>query len=111
MPTKSKSFSVLFLAFCWLVILLSSCTVPDTSSVSHRSRAVADTSSISHRTLSVGTTLSTYSEHRNAVSAVAWSPDGNTWLLPAMIRRYRCGTPSLDIASLPIVDTPIGSRR
>ena len=76
MPTKSKSFSVLFLAFCWLVILLSSCTVPDTSSVSHRSRVVADTSTISHSTLSVGTTLSTYSEHRNAVSAVAWSPDG-----------------------------------
>jgi len=68
MPAQSKSFNVLFLAFCCLVILMSFLAVS--------SRAVPDTSSVSHRTLSVGTTLSTYREHRNAVSAVAWSPDG-----------------------------------
>ena len=54
---------LLFLSFCCLVILLTSCTVPDTLSVSRR-------------TLSVGSTLSTYDGHLNAVSALAWSPDG-----------------------------------
>ena len=68
MPAQSKSFNVLFLAFCCLVILMSFLAVS--------SRAVPDTSTVFHRTLSVGTTLSTYREHRNAVSAVAWSPDG-----------------------------------
>jgi WD40 repeat protein len=63
MPTQSKSFSLLLLAFCGLIILLSS-------------RAVPDTSSVTRRPPSVGTTLSTYSEHLNAVSAIAWSPDG-----------------------------------
>ena len=75
MPTQSKSFSLLFLAFFCLAILISflavsSRAVPETASVSHH------TASVSRRTLSVGTTLSTYSEHLNAVSAVAWSPDG-----------------------------------
>src|SRR5438552_5710404 len=72
MPTQSKRFKVLFLALCCLVILIGFLAVS--------SRAVPDTSSPSHNTLSIGTTigttLSTYSEHRNAVSAVAWSPDG-----------------------------------
>src|SRR6266487_2139886 len=63
MPTQSRSFSLLLLAFCGLVILLSSCSDPDTAS-------------ISSRTISVGTTLSTYYGHRNAISAIAWSPDG-----------------------------------
>src|SRR6266699_3558837 len=75
MPTQSKSFSLLFLAFFCLAILISflaisSRAVPETSSVSHH------TSPVSRRNLSVGTTLSTYSEHLNAVSALAWSPDG-----------------------------------
>src|SRR5436190_331007 len=68
MPTQSKSFNILFLAFCCLVILISFLAVS--------AGAVPDTSSTSHRTLSTGTLLSTYSEHLNAVSAVAWSPDG-----------------------------------
>src|SRR5689334_1570933 len=63
MPTQSKSLSLLLLSFCCLVLLLSSCAVPNTAAVSTR-------------TPSVGTTLSTYDEHLNAVSAVAWSPDG-----------------------------------
>ena len=80
MPTQSKSFKVLFLAVCCLVILLSllavsSRAVPETSTVSHQSRAVSHTPSISHHIVSVGTTLTTYDEHRNAVSAIAWSPD------------------------------------
>jgi WD40 repeat protein len=54
---------LLFLSLCCLVIPPSFYAVPDTLSVSRR-------------TLSVGTTLTTYDEHRNAVSAVAWSPDG-----------------------------------
>ena len=64
MPAKAKSFKVLLLALCGFVILMSSCNVDDTSSVSHR-------------TPSVGTTLSTYSAHLNAVGALAWSPDGS----------------------------------
>src|SRR6266581_3849881 len=68
MPTQSKSFSLLLLAFSGLAILISFLAVS--------SRAVPETASVSRRTLSVGTTLSTYSEHLNAVSAVAWSPDG-----------------------------------
>ena len=63
MSTLSRSFILLLLSFCCLVILLSSCAIPETYSVSRG-------------TPSVGTTLSTYSEHLNAVSAVAWSPDG-----------------------------------
>ena len=76
MPTQVRSFKVLILAFFYLVILLSSCAVADTSPVTSRSRAVADTSFVYHRISSVGTTLLTYSKHLNAVSAVAWSPDG-----------------------------------
>ena len=68
MPPQSKRFKVLFLALCCLVILMSFLAVS--------SRAVPKTSTVSHRTISVGTTLSTYRQHRNAVSAVAWSPDG-----------------------------------
>ena len=68
MRTQSKSFKVLFLAFCSLVILMSLLAVS--------SFTVPETSSFSHRAFSVGTTLLTYSEHLNAISAVAWSPDG-----------------------------------
>src|SRR5437773_1544886 len=69
MPLQSKTFKVLFLAVCCLVILMSFLAVS--------SRTVPETSTVSHHILSVGTTLSTYSEHRNAVSSVAWSPDGS----------------------------------
>ena len=60
---QPKLFRLLLLSFCCLVILLSSCAVPETRSVSRR-------------TPSVGTTLSTYHGHTNWVAAVAWSPDG-----------------------------------
>src|SRR5437763_11789576 len=69
MPLQSKTFKVLFLAVCCLVILMSFLAVS--------SRTVPETSTVSHHILSVVTTLSTYSDHRNAVSAVAWSPDGS----------------------------------
>jgi WD40 repeat protein len=81
MHTQSKRFSVLFLALCCVVILMSflavrSRAVSETSTVSHHSGAVHAGSSAPHRTVSVGTTLSTYRQHSNAISAVAWSPDG-----------------------------------
>jgi WD40 repeat protein len=63
MLTLSRSLGFLFLSLCGLVILLSFCVVPDTAAVSRRPP-------------SAGTTFSTYAGHRNAVSAVAWSPDG-----------------------------------
>ena len=63
MPTQSKTFKVLFLAVCCLVILMSFLAVS--------SRGVPQTSTVSHRIVSAGSTLSTFSEHRNAVSAVA----------------------------------------
>ncbi len=63
MSRLCSRFSLLLLSSCCLIILLSSSTAPDATSVSTR-------------TPQVGITLSTYYGHLNAVSAVAWSPDG-----------------------------------
>ena len=63
MPPLSRSFFLLLLSSCCLVLLLSFGPVPEAAAVARR-------------TPSVGTTLSTYTGHRNAVSAVVWSPDG-----------------------------------
>src|SRR5262249_16187061 len=56
-------FSLLLLSSYCLVILISVWSVPGTSSVARRLPSAGDT-------------LTTYSGHSNAVSAVAWSPDG-----------------------------------
>src|SRR6266487_6182299 len=55
----------LLLSCCFMAVLLPSCTVPRSNSVS-----------IPTLYQQAGTTLSTYHGHRNAVTAVAWSPDG-----------------------------------
>src|SRR6266496_1331004 len=55
----------LLLSCCFMAVLLPSCTVPRSNSVS-----------IPTLYQQAGTTLSTYHVHRNAVTAVAWSPDG-----------------------------------
>ena len=65
MPRLHRSFSLLLRSFCCLAVLLLSCAVPQTLSPS---------ASISP--MPPGTTLYTYHGHRNAITAVAWSPDG-----------------------------------
>ncbi len=55
----------LLLSCCFMTLLLPSCTVPRSNSVS-----------VPTLFQQAGTTLSTYHGHRNAVTAVAWSPDG-----------------------------------
>src|SRR5437667_9262347 len=81
MAAQSKRFNVLFLVFCCVVILMSflavrACAISEASFVSHHAHTATVTPSFSHSTLSVGTTLLTYNEHLNAVSSLAWSPDG-----------------------------------
>src|SRR6266516_2123882 len=56
----------LLLSCCFMAVLLPSCTVPRSNSVS-----------VPTLFQQAGTTLSTYHGHRNAVTAVAWSPDGS----------------------------------
>jgi WD40 repeat protein len=65
MPRLHRSFSLLLRSFCCLAVLFLSCAVPQTLSPS---------ASISP--MPPGTTLYTYHGHRNAITAVAWSPDG-----------------------------------
>jgi WD40 repeat protein len=63
MSRLCSCFSPLLLLSCCLIILPNSCIAPDATAVSTR-------------TPLMGATLSTYAGHRNAVTAVAWSPDG-----------------------------------
>src|SRR5438309_249784 len=60
-----RYFTLLLLSYCCLIILLTSCSVSHTTSVSRRTPP---------RTPPLGTTL--YHGHLNGVTMVAWSPDG-----------------------------------